>query len=53
MFSYTPPLRDMRFVIEDVLQAPAAWAAMPAFAELDAGTTRAVLDARQAQLPAL
>ncbi len=44
MFSYTPPLRDMQFVIEDVLQAPAAWAAMPAFAEIDADTARAVLE---------
>ena len=44
MWSYTPPLRDMQFVIEDVLQAPAAWAAMPAFAEVDAGTARAVLE---------
>jgi alkylation response protein AidB-like acyl-CoA dehydrogenase len=43
MWSYTPPLRDMQFVIEDVLQAPAAWAAIPAFAELDADTARAVL----------
>ncbi|HMO45146.1 MAG TPA: acyl-CoA dehydrogenase family protein [Rubrivivax sp.] len=44
MFSYTPPLRDMRFVIEDVLQAPAGWAAMPGFAEIDADTARAVLE---------
>ncbi|MBN8511360.1 MAG: acyl-CoA dehydrogenase family protein [Burkholderiales bacterium] len=43
MWSYTPPLRDMQFVIEDVLQAPAAWAAIPALAELDADTARAVL----------
>ena len=35
MQSYTPPLREMRFVIEEVLQAPAAWAAMPAHADLD------------------
>ena len=44
MWSYTPPLRDMQFVIEDVLDAPAAWRGMPAFAELDADTARAVLD---------
>jgi len=44
MYSYTPPLRDMRFVIEDVLQAPTGWAAMPDFAEIDADTARAVLD---------
>jgi alkylation response protein AidB-like acyl-CoA dehydrogenase len=44
MWSYTPPLRDMQFVIEDVLRAPAHWAAMPAFAEIDADTARAVLE---------
>lgn len=44
MWSYTPPLRAMQFVIEHVLQAPAAWASMPAFAELDAPTARAVLE---------
>ena len=44
MWSYTPPLRDMQFVIEDVLDAPAAWRGMPDFAELDADTARAVLD---------
>ena len=44
MWSYTPPLRDMQFVIEDVLQAPAAWRDIPAFAELDADTARAVLE---------
>ena len=44
MWSYTPPLRDMQFVIEDVLDAPAAWRGMPDFAELDADTVRAVLD---------
>jgi alkylation response protein AidB-like acyl-CoA dehydrogenase len=44
MWSYTPPLRDMQFVIEDVLRAPSAWAAMPAFAEIDADTARAVLE---------
>jgi len=44
MWSYIPPLRDMQFVIEDVLDAPAAWRGIPAFAELDADTARAVLD---------
>jgi alkylation response protein AidB-like acyl-CoA dehydrogenase len=44
MFVYNPPLRDMQFVIEDVLQAPAAWREMPDFAELDADTARAVLE---------
>jgi len=44
MWSYTPPLRAMQFVIEDVLQAPSAWRSMPAFAEIDAPTARAVLE---------
>ncbi len=44
MWTYTPPLREMQFVIEDVLDAPAAWAEMPAFAEVDASTARAVLE---------
>ncbi len=44
MWSYTPPLRDMQFVIEDVLEAPASWAATPAFADLDVDTARAVLE---------
>lgn len=44
MWSYTPPLRAMQFVIEDVLQAPTAWTSMPAFAEIDASTARAVLE---------
>lgn len=44
MWNYTAPLRDMRFVLEDVLGAPAAWAATPAFADLDADTARQVLE---------
>ncbi|MFO1338174.1 MAG: acyl-CoA dehydrogenase family protein [Burkholderiaceae bacterium] len=43
MWHYAPPLRDMRFVIDEVLQAPAAWAAMPAFDGLDADTAAEVL----------
>ena len=44
MWTYTAPLRDMRFVIEEVLGAPAAWTGMPAFADLDAATFRQILD---------
>ena len=44
MWAYTAPLRDMQFVIEDVLGAPAAWAAMPAHADLDADTARQILE---------
>jgi alkylation response protein AidB-like acyl-CoA dehydrogenase len=43
-YHYTAPLRDMRFVIESVLDAPALWAACPAWADLDADTTAAVLE---------
>jgi alkylation response protein AidB-like acyl-CoA dehydrogenase len=44
MWTYTAPLRDMRFVIEHVLGAPASWLDMPAFAELDAVTSRQILE---------
>lgn len=43
-YHYRAPLRDMRFVIERVLQAPASWARCAAFAELDADTAGAVLE---------
>ena len=43
-WQYTAPLRDMRFVMERVLQAPASWAACSAWADLDAETASAVLE---------
>ena len=43
MWTYNAPLRDMHFVIEEVLQAPAAWAQTPAFEDLDADTSRQIL----------
>lgn len=43
MWQYEAPLRDMRYVIEDVLGLPAQWSAVPAFADLDADTARQVL----------
>jgi alkylation response protein AidB-like acyl-CoA dehydrogenase len=43
-WAYEAPLRDMRFVLEHVLDAPAAWAACPAHAELDLETACAVLE---------
>jgi alkylation response protein AidB-like acyl-CoA dehydrogenase len=43
MWQYDPPLRDMRFVIDEVLRAPEAWAGMPAFDALDADTAAEVL----------
>jgi len=44
MWHYIAPLREMRFVIERVLQAPASWAASPAHAALDADTAQQVLE---------
>lgn len=44
MPSYTPPLRDMQFVIYEVLHADQHYAAIPEFAELDASTTAAILE---------
>ncbi len=45
MWHYAPPLRDMRFVIEELLQLPAQWAAVPPFADLDTNTARQVIEA--------
>lgn len=44
MWSYAPPLRELRFVLEDVLEAPARWASLPPYAEVDAATARQVLE---------
>jgi len=44
MWQYEAPLRDMRYVIEEVLGLPVQWAGLPAFADLDADTARQVLD---------
>jgi alkylation response protein AidB-like acyl-CoA dehydrogenase len=43
MYTYEAPLREMRFVIERVLGAPAGWQAMPAFQDLDMATADEVL----------
>jgi len=55
-YDYHAPLRDMRFVIERVLDAPSSWCACVPFAELDADTATAVLQeaarfAREVLLP--
>ena len=55
-YDYHAPLREMRFVIERVLDAPSSWRASPAFADVDADTAAAVLDeaarfAREVLLP--
>ncbi|MBX3606776.1 MAG: acyl-CoA dehydrogenase family protein [Piscinibacter sp.] len=44
MWQYEAPLREMRYVIEDLLDLPAHWAALPPFAELDAPTAAQVLE---------
>jgi alkylation response protein AidB-like acyl-CoA dehydrogenase len=44
MWEYVAPLRDMRFVIERVLDAPASWARCAAFADVDLDTAGAVLE---------
>lgn len=45
MAEYKAPLRDMRFILENVFDAPAQWASLPALAEVvDAETALAVLE---------
>ncbi len=44
MAIYTPPLRDMQFVMHEVLNVTADLQAMPAHAEMDADTINAVLE---------
>lgn len=43
MWTYHPPLRDFQFILEELLDAPTAWAGIPAFADLDSDTARQVL----------
>ncbi|WP_396267023.1 acyl-CoA dehydrogenase family protein [Ideonella sp.] len=55
-WDYRAPLRDMRFVMEQVLQAPQGWQACPEWQELDADTASAILQegarfAREVLLP--
>lgn len=44
MASYQAPLRDMRFVLNEVFQAGEEWAAMPATAELTPDLAEAILE---------
>ncbi|MEO7117041.1 MAG: acyl-CoA dehydrogenase family protein, partial [Caldimonas sp.] len=44
MPSYSPPLRDMRFVLHEVLDVVGALKALPAHADVDAETIDAVLE---------
>ncbi|TWI55041.1 alkylation response protein AidB-like acyl-CoA dehydrogenase [Pseudomonas duriflava] len=42
--TYQPPLRDMQFVIEEWLNAPADWKVIPSFRGVDAELSRQVLE---------
>lgn len=44
MQHYQAPLRDMRYVIEDWLQAPQAWQEMPGMASLDSELAEQILE---------
>ena len=44
MAQYTPPLRDMQFVLHELLHVTDEFKAMPKHAELDADTVNAVLE---------
>ena len=45
MPEFNAPLRDMRFVLHDVFQAPSLWARLPALADtVDADTADAILE---------
>ncbi|MCC6248847.1 MAG: acyl-CoA dehydrogenase N-terminal domain-containing protein, partial [Rubrivivax sp.] len=44
MPQYTPPLRDMQFVLHELLDAATALKGCPRHAEIDADTINAVLE---------
>jgi len=44
MPTYAPPLRDMQFVLNEVLDVPAQLSQLPAHAELDSDTIAAILE---------
>src|SRR5690606_30015736 len=44
MWTYEPPLEQIRFVLENVLDAPASWSACPPIAGVDAALSRQILD---------
>jgi len=43
MIHYVPPLRDMQFVLDDMLDAPGVLADFPTHAETDASLMQQVL----------
>ncbi|GAB2455370.1 acyl-CoA dehydrogenase C-terminal domain-containing protein [Comamonas humi] len=44
MPQYNPPLRDMRFLMHEVLALPQRYAALPPFADVDAATMDAIVE---------
>ena len=44
MAHYTPPLRDMRFVLHELLDVTGELKSLPAHADIDADTINAVLE---------
>ena len=44
MFSYRPPLKDMKFVLHDVLDAPNVLSTYPAYADIDAALMDQVIE---------
>ena len=54
MADYQAPLRDMRFVLNEVFDAPALWASLPKVAEnVDPDTADAILEEAGVQTCAL
>jgi alkylation response protein AidB-like acyl-CoA dehydrogenase len=45
MWSYVPPLRDFRFVLEELLDAPGEWARIPALADMNLETALQIIEA--------
>ncbi len=44
MAKYTPPLRDMQFVLHELFDVTSTFKEIPAYAEMDADTINAVLE---------
>ena len=44
MGSYVPPIRDMQFVLHEVLDVQSTFKSMPAHADMDADTINAVIE---------
>jgi len=44
MAQYTPPLRDMQFLLQEVFNAPKQWSQLPAYTDMDMDTVMAVLE---------